>query len=371
MWSGAIKYEDLLDWYEIKPMTEKLTWLAIERFISLYEKLESRENDSLKWGDEIEYPLVKFDHENRRVSLSLGATEFLRQLKETDHIDENSSWKSEVTEFMIESSPGTPYGGNLANISEVEENMRRRRIEASKLLDTNEYLITIPCFPRIGCPSFTSPVLTPDPAGSRISKSLFFPDDAYSWFAQEWKAVVRNMRQRRGSNVCANVPIYRDVNTPKPFREDFSAYGVDGEKAAQSAKDDHIYMDARGCGYGGCALQVTLQAGNMDEARLLYDQLTPITPIMLALSAGTAIYRGYSIDVDTRWTMVSDSTDDRTEEERGLRPLNEDKFRLHKSWFASTNDSYMHPGSMAYNDVNVQYDQKHLDALLALVSICH
>lgn len=41
-----------------------------------------------------------------------------------------------------------------------------------------------------------------------------------------------------------------------------------------------------GFGMGLCCLQMTFQAVNMQEARWLYDQLTPITPVMVALSAG-------------------------------------------------------------------------------------
>ena len=52
-------------------------------------------------------------------------------------------------------------------------------------------------------------------------------------------------------------------------------------------------------------LQVTFQAVNVDEARWLYDQLTPITPILLALSASTPIFRAKLADVDCRWDIIS------------------------------------------------------------------
>lgn len=50
---------------------------------------------------------------------------------------------------------------------------------------------------------------------------------------------------------------------------------------------------------------MTFQAVNIDEARWLYDQLTPITPILMALSAGTPIYRSYLADVDARWDIIA------------------------------------------------------------------
>ena len=44
-----------------------------------------------------------------------------------------------------------------------------------------------------------------------------------------------------------------------------------------------------------------LQACNIREARHLYDQLAPITPIILALSAAAPVYRGFLSDVDCRF----------------------------------------------------------------------
>ena len=41
--------------------------------------------------------------------------------------------------------------------------------------------------------------------------------------------------------------------------------------------------------------------------------------LQLSLSAASPIYRGHLSDLDTRWTVISQSVDDRTEEERGLK----------------------------------------------------
>ena len=65
-------------------------------------------------------------------------------------------------------------------------------------------------------------------------------------------------------------------------------------------RQNHIYMDATGFGGGLCCLQMTFQTRNIVEARHLYDQLTPLTPILMALSAASPIYRGYLADVDHR-----------------------------------------------------------------------
>ena len=47
------------------------------------------------------------------------------------------------------------------------------------------------------------------------------------------------------------------------------------------------------------------------EARRLYDQLVPLCPIMLALTASSPAHRGYLVDTDCRWNIISQSADDR------------------------------------------------------------
>ncbi len=109
--------------------------------------------------------------------------------------------------------------------------------------------------------------------------------------------MTHNIRLRRKAKVALNVPsrcksihhlllrfiilVFVDTNTPRPFVEDFSVYGDDGGAYATAAMKDGIYLDAMGLGMGCCCLQVTFQAQSVDEARFLYDQLTPLTPIMV------------------------------------------------------------------------------------------
>ena len=133
--------------------------------------------------------------------------------------------------------------------------------------------------------------------------------------------------------------VFIDTNTPRPFVEDFSVYdGGDCCINEAAAIEDHIYLDAMGLGMGCCCLQVTFQAQSIDEARFLYDQLTPLTPIMviiyhnlvsmklacssylfqLAISAASPIWRGYLAEIDCRWNVLCAMSDDRTADERGF-----------------------------------------------------
>ena len=82
---------------------------------------------------------------------------------------------------------------------------------------------------------------------------------------------------RRQSKVSIQIPIFIDTKTPRPFIENLPS-SADPDSVAI---EDHIYLDAMGFGMGCCCLQVTFQAQSIDEARFLYDQLTPLTPIMV------------------------------------------------------------------------------------------
>ena len=64
-------------------------------------------------------------------------------------------------------------------------------------------------------------------------------------------------------------------------------------------------------------IPIFFQACNVGEAKTLYDQLTPMCPIMQAMTASAPIYRGYLADIDCRWDVLAESVDDRTKEERG------------------------------------------------------
>ena len=69
-------------------------------------------------------------------------------------------------------------------------------------------------------------------------------------------------------------------------------------------------------GMGFCCLQCTFSTKNFDHARYLYDQYNVLSPIFLAMTAGSPIFKGKLSDWDVRWNVISGSVDDRTENER-------------------------------------------------------
>ena len=65
-----LKVDKLQVAYDLVPRCHILHNL-FQQFIHLYRKLEKRRGDVLKWGDEVEYIIVKFDRENKKAQLAL------------------------------------------------------------------------------------------------------------------------------------------------------------------------------------------------------------------------------------------------------------------------------------------------------------
>ncbi|XP_022366424.1 glutamate--cysteine ligase catalytic subunit isoform X2 [Enhydra lutris kenyoni] len=320
---GLLSQGSPLSWEETKRHADHVRRHGILQFLHIYHAVKDRHKDVLKWGDEVEYMLVSFDHENKKVRLVLSGEEVLETLQEKgERTNPNhpTLWRPEYGSYMIEGTPGQPYGGTMSEFNTVEDNMRKRRKEATSLLGENQALCTITSFPS---------------------------------------TLTRNIRHRRGEKVVINVPIFKDKNTPSPFIETFP----EDEEAAKASKPDHIYMDAMGFGMGNCCLQVTFQACSISEARYLYDQLATICPIVMALSAASPFYRGYVSDIDCRWGVISASVDDRTREERGLEPLKNSNYRISKSRYDSI-DSYLSECGEKYNDIDLTIDKEIYEQLL-------
>ncbi|XP_071298749.1 glutamate--cysteine ligase catalytic subunit isoform X4 [Agelaius tricolor] len=321
---GLLSQGSPLSWEETRRYAEHVRRHGILQFLHIYRALRDRHKDVLKWGDEVEYMLVKFDHENKKVRLLLCGEEVLQTLQDKgEKVNPNhpTLWRPEYGSYMIEGTPGQPYGGTMSEFNTVQDNMRKRRQEAASVLKENEAVCTVTSFPS---------------------------------------TLTRNIRHRRGEKVVINVPIFKDKNTPSPFIETFP--NDDGE-AAKAAKPDYIYMDAMGFGMGNCCLQVTFQACSISEARYLYDQLATICPIVMALSAASPFYRGYVSDIDCRWGVISASVDDRTREERGLEPLKNNHYRISKSRYDSI-DSYLSECGEKYNDIDLTIDKDIYEHLI-------
>lgn len=369
---GLLALGTPLPWQETKPLASHVRKHGIEQFLSLWSKIKDRRGDVLLWGDEIEYLVISMDEENKNALLSLRQGEILTELEQSkiQASSENPSKAGEIPVFhpeygryMLESTPGSPYGVNPKELRMVEQNMRIRRKIARSHLKENELPITLTSFPRLGVNDFpfTDPHYEPN---GKASQSLFLPDELINQHVR-FPTLTANIRERKGAKVAINMPIFKDTNTPSPFIDpsipwDRNLFPGDSEAKNGAALPDHIYMDAMGFGMGCCCLQVTFQACSVEEARTVYDQLVPIGPLMLALTAASPIYRGYLADVDCRWNVISAAVDDRTREERGLEELKDSRMKMPKSRYDSV-DSYISNDPLfreEYNDNELPIDEE-------------
>ncbi|XP_033100705.1 glutamate--cysteine ligase catalytic subunit-like isoform X2 [Anneissia japonica] len=355
---GLLSEGTPLTWEETKKYADHVRYHGVQQFINLHKRLKDRKGDVLKWGDEVEYVLIRLDPTTQTAKVNLKSLEILELLKEYKNKNEFHpyAWSPEYADFMVEGTPATPYGGTLAHVNTVEANMQLRRQVLRSLMDEQmgEIPLTLTSYPRLGCANSSHPSYEPNPSETSVLNSIFIPDEIICSSHPRFRTFTRNIRKRRGEKICINVPIYKDLNTPSPFIEKFSN-DFDGESARVAAVD-HIYMDATPFGLCNSCLQMTFQCYSIEEARLLYDQLIPLCPIMMALSAACPFFRGFVSDIDCRWYASVASADDRTAEERGLKELNESKHRIYKSRFDSV-DSYLSESSERYNDIDLVIDK--------------
>ncbi|KAM0333270.1 hypothetical protein ACHAQA_001931 [Verticillium albo-atrum] len=393
---GLLALGTALDWPDAKKNAQQVREWGIKQLLEIWNKAKGKERDAMLWGDEVEYLVVTYTQDDPKVRLSLRQAEILTALaaspelanggggvpalQDDVHAEEPAAKRRRVTisdgdnngddngevvsaaaaaaaaapkptlpvfhpefgRFMLEATPGKPWGIDFRELLGVEPDMKLRRRIAKDHMHANEYPITLTTFPRIGCPGdFTAPYYPP--SGPRL-RSQFVPDEIANPHIR-FPTLAANIRWRRGKKVQVNVPVFHDRNTPVPWKDptvnhDLHLWPEDDDVRNGAAPDNFIHMDAMAFGMGSCCLQITFQAKNITEGRKLYDQLSPIGPIMLALTAATPVYKGFLANTDVRWNQISRAVDDRTPEELGEQPLKHDRWRIPKSRYAS-NSTYI------------------------------
>eukprot|EP01113_Clastostelium_recurvatum_P035345 TRINITY_DN4915_c0_g1_i2.p1 TRINITY_DN4915_c0_g1~~TRINITY_DN4915_c0_g1_i2.p1 ORF type:complete len:555 (-),score=106.70 TRINITY_DN4915_c0_g1_i2:8-1672(-) len=297
----------------------------------------------------------------------------MKEEKENPHKVE-VLWRPEYGRHMLEGTPGKPYCGALQGLEQLQKNMTLRRNAVQSFLQSHERIGSLTVFPRLGCKECTHPS---HPTNGPVALSDFLPDTIINPHFR-FSTLTANIRTRRGSKVDINVPMFKDTNTPAFFEQEAATSTSPGSQG----RPYNIHMDAMGFGMGCCCLQCTFQCCNITEARYFYDQLAVLCPIMLALTAAAPVYRGYLADIDVRWTVISQSVDDRTRAERGEIPFynpapgasNEGtdpvngwgKQRIDKSRYDSidcyiSNDAMLKP---EYNDIPLVMDEHACEVLM-------
>jgi glutamate--cysteine ligase catalytic subunit len=383
---GYLFSSDSLPWEDSLEVLKFVRDHGIEQFLNTFHAVKSVKGDLLRWGDEIEYGIVHVQgtptSSDRSVRASLRSAAIIEDLKRIeDHgqvhgLSESDRfmWMPEYGAWMLESTPGKPYEG-LTSLLEVEHHMMMRRSRLLSCLLPNEIVPTMACFPMLGVGDSTYPIFKPN---GKVAQSLFIPDEAI-FPHPRFPTLTANIRKRRGEKVMIARPKFMDVNTvidPTASRSRVPSSIEDSDNRP------FVYADAMAFGMGCCSLQTTFQAKDVAESRHLYDHLAALTPVMLALTAGTPILRGWLLDEDCRWDIVAESVDCRTKAERGeveeeraardSRMAGDGVRRLAKSRYGPIdcylcnckNGSERDSRVAEYNDIPLVYDQEHYDRLI-------
>ncbi|KAI1401699.1 GCS-domain-containing protein [Hypoxylon fuscum] len=357
---GLLAEGTALDWPDAQKHAHQVRQWGIKQLLEIWNKAKHKERDAMLWGDEIEYLVVKYSKDEPKVLLSLRQADILKALANDEELSDKGGcvpalqeleaqrsdplpvFHPEFGRFMLEATPGKPWGIGFKELLGVERDMKNRRKIAKDHMQPEEHPITLTTFPQLGVPGvFTDPYYPP--SGSKL-RSQFVPDEIANPHIR-FPTLAANIRWRRGRKVQVNVPVFHDKKTPNPWKDptvnyDLHNWPEDDDVRNGAAPDNFIHMDAMAFGMGSCCLQITFQAKNIIEGRRMYDQLSPIGPIMLALTAATPIYKGFLADTDVRWNQISRAVDDRTPEELGEKPLKNNRWRIPKSRYAS-NSTYI------------------------------
>ena len=160
---------------------------------------------------------------------------------------------------------------------------------------------------------------------------------------------MKSIRLRRGEKVRILVPLFHDANSNMTEATDDEPF------------PGQIYMDSMHSGMGNSCLQVTFEALSLNHSRYIHDMFLPFTSILAALSQNSPFFKGKIAGIDLRWTVISQSVDDRNAEERNP----ESPHYIHKSRYSTVNhyisnhqyvkQSYMNTSQYKVNPTHMDY----------------
>ncbi|KAJ5185914.1 Glutamate-cysteine ligase catalytic subunit [Penicillium cf. griseofulvum] len=284
-----------IGWPETEQAAPNVQRWATEQLLCLWRKQRHRRDNVPSWGDEIEYNLVDLNSTSERATLLLDQEKVIRQWENSPASKEEPvvlQW--EWAKYVVETTPAKPYTESIEDLLSVQQNMKRRRQVINRSLSPNQHTMSLSFFPRTGADGQWT---TPHGRTQTNHSVCSIP---------RYRILPENVLGRRQSHKKTHYPVYQDIETPDIFHDILPS----GEKIK-----NHLCLDDLEVGIGCCSLQTTFQAPNETEARWLHDQLIPLAPIFLAMTAAVPIWKGYLVDTDIRWQRFGDLVDDRRPEE--------------------------------------------------------
>lgn len=264
----------------------------LAKLLASFEKFEKSDTESLKFGTELECHLVhkvKVDSKEL-MSVSIDSKSLMKDLNQ--RFPEVEA-KEEFAAWMIEFIPIAPFELFLS-LNEIRKHFKYIDL-VSKFYKPEIIMIPgLSVLPHIGTPNYyIKNGMTPANMNERsnlnkLSKSDFFLDETITEHSR-MHTFTQNVPIRKGEKVAIKIPVYKDLKT----------------------KADNIVLDHFGFGMCNTALQVTFSCKNLEQARFAHDMMHVISPFLLTLSSSTFAAQQKLIDLDNRFNIIEQATDER------------------------------------------------------------
>lgn len=291
---------------------------ALIEFIKIYNyypnSIFKQSNTYMLWGYEVEFMILREEDSNYK--LVLNSEVILEKYnKLLNNKDLNYILMIEYGRYMLEITTKEPFNvtnkGDLSieNTHKITSNLFLEIDEILKI--KNSFSLIMTTFPIIGYNenkfSFIKEKELKIKNENLLNKKLkdkivskYFPYSAIS-FHNRFPSLTNAIIENRGSNISGKIFL-------------------------KNKEEEFIEIDSMGQGMGNSSLHVTISINDsLYKTCELYDQLIPLTPIMLYLSRATSIIQGKEVLSCHRWEHLSISVDDRNQ--NNLKKIN----RLSKS----------------------------------------
>ena len=299
------KKERAYDFQESKPFQRAIKKRIVRQIAILLKtflKREISDSEAHKFGIEMEAHAIKKATPNSPFIVQTDLSrEYTREAEDFDIQPEGSSW-------VLELVPKRPFSKFLGK-AEIE-------IFISSVYRFYKHpghpnLLFLSFMPKAGSKYLSKDLKiknyeTPEifSQQNKITKSLYLSDKSICNAFPRYIATAKFPEQRSQIKISRQIPLYQDSYTNKKSP-------IEGEKKAGNS-----YQDATSFSLTYCSMQVTFSAKNLTEARWLYDQFHMFTPIFLALTASTPIFKDKLVATSTRWNILAAGYDCRTQSER-------------------------------------------------------
>lgn len=81
---GLLSLGTPYNWSDVQPVIQHVKHHGIKQFLNIYHSVKVRRLDNALWGEELEFIVVKFDQEHKKVTLLLDADKTLKKLQDLE-----------------------------------------------------------------------------------------------------------------------------------------------------------------------------------------------------------------------------------------------------------------------------------------------